>query len=195
MKLPFALLLVSTLAAAPLTVTAEDAACAAKGSACCAATKVSAKASGQCSGDATACASAEGPSVSFKLKRSDRAKIMAALQSLDGVKSVDTCGDTKFTTVSFNKDKVCSDKIMAAVKSAGGSVQAQRTSFAVADISCGECADKVTKALSKVKGVADAHVCPVSKVATVDFNPGKTCSGTILAALDKAGFKATEMVQ
>lgn len=195
MKKTLSFLLVSALAAAPLALTAGEGACAASGSACCA-TKAVAKASGSCSGaTASACASASGPNVSVKLKRSHRAQALAALQSLEGVKSVETCSDTKFTTVSYDKEKVCSDKIMAAIRTAGGSVQAQRASFAVNDVACGECATKVTKALNKVKGVADAQVCPVSKVATVEYNPGKTCSGTILAALDQAGFKATEMVQ
>lgn len=192
MKLTLSFLLVSALAAAPLALTAgEDAACATKGSACCAT-----KSAGTCtSSTAAACSSASGPNVSFKLKRSHRSQVLAALQSLEGVKAVETCSDTKFTTVSFDKEKVCTDKIMAAVKTAGGSVQSQRASFAVNDVACGECATKVTKALNKVKGVADAHVCPVSKVATVEYNPGKTCSGTILAALDQAGFKGSAVVQ
>ncbi len=188
MKPTLALLLISSLTLAPLGAAAgETAACATSGTACCATS--TAKASG------STCSEASGPSVTFKLKRAGRTRTVAALMSLDGVKAVETCRDTRFTTVSFDKAKVCSDTILAAVKTAGGSVQARRASFAVDDLSCGACVTQVTKALHQVKGVADAQVCAVSKVAMVDFNPGKTCSGTILAALDQAGFKATEVVQ
>lgn len=185
------ILAAATLAATPALTRAGDASkecCATKATAsaaCCAASKTTAAAA------STSCAANGGSYVMVKLKRADNAAIQQSLARLDGVTSVETCSESKFTKVSYSQDKVCSDKIMAALKTSGHKVEAQRVTFAVDGMACGACESKVAKALAKVKGVSESHVCSESKQAVVDFNPKKVSSDAILAAIDAAGFKAS----
>lgn len=180
----------ATIATTPALTFAGDASkecCAAKTAtataACCAASKVAAA--------SPSCAANGGAYVMVKLKRADNAAIQQSLARLDGVTSVETCSESKFTKVAYSQDKVCTDKIMTALKASGYKIEAQRVTLAVDGMACGACESKVTKALAKVKGVSDSHVCSQSRQAVVDFNPKKVSSDAILAAIDAAGFKAS----
>lgn len=161
----------------------------------CAATQVSTAATGTCAATATAsatCTSSKNQYVMLRVKGGK--SVEQALGKLEGVSAVETCSSSKFTKVSYAQDKVCADKIMASIKEAGGSVKAQRVSFAVEGLACGACCDKVSKALSKVNGVSETKVCSDAKVATVDFDPNKVSASKVLAAIDATGFKATQSV-
>ena len=185
MKSSFKLLVAAvSLSVLPLASQAgKEADCAA-----CPATKTaSATASGTC------CAS-KGNYVMLKLKGGNAEAISQTLAKVEGVSTANTCSESKFTTISFDKDKACSSKIMTALKTAGFKVQAQRVTYAVEGMSCGACTDKVSKALSKLKGVSDAKVCSESKQAVIDFNPSKVTEEKILATLDATGFKASTAV-
>jgi copper ion binding protein len=179
MKTPIRILLATALLALPLSLRAEE---------CCATKKAECAA-----GAASACCAKGGAqSVTLKIRNVDNAALQAKLAKVDGITGVETCSESKFTKVAFSKDKACADKVMAAVKKAGYRIEAQRLTFAVEGLACGACSDKVTKALSKVKGVSANHVCTESKTATVDFNPGKVSAEKVLAAIEAAGFKASE---
>lgn len=156
--------------------------------AACPATKASAT-----STSGTCCAS-KGNYVMLKLKGGNPEAISQTLAKVDGVSTASTCSESKFTTISYDKDKACSSTIMSALKTAGYKVQAQRVTYAVEGMSCGACSDKVSKALSKLKGVSDAKVCSESKQAVIDFNPSKVSEEKILATLDASGFKASTAV-
>lgn len=143
---------------------------------------------------ASTCCASKGNYVMLKLKGGDAGAISQSLAKLDGVQAADTCCQSKFTKISYDKDKVCAAKILAAVKSAGYKVQAQRVTYAVEGMSCGSCAEKISKSLSKLRGVSDAKVCTESKQATIDFNPGRISEEKILAAMDASGFKASAVM-
>lgn len=180
----FAILAAASLLALPASVMADGdcAACPA-----CPAAKATTAAKG-----ATCCpASAGTQSVMLKVKGNSEA-VGKVLTSLEGVSAAETCSESKFTKVAFNKDKVCSDSIFAALKKAGYRVEAQQVTYAVDGLACEACVDKVSKALSKVKGVADAKVCHISKKAVVEFDPNKVSADKVLAAIDATGFKASE---
>lgn len=187
MKTSFKLIVASVaLIALPAALQAGDSTCS-SAKTCCATTAAKATASGTC------CAS-KGNYVMLKLKGGDAGAISQTLGKVEGISSADTCSESKFTKIAFDKEKVCSTKIMAALKDAGYKVQAQRVTYAVDGLACGACTDKVTKALSKLKGVSDAKVCSESKQAVVDFNPSKVSTDKILATLDATGFKASEVM-
>ena len=152
---------------------------------CCASAKSTASASGTCS-------ATKGNHVSFKLKGGKTDSVNLALAKLEGVTAAETCCQSKFTTISFDKEKVCSSKIMAALKDAGYKIQTQRVTYAVEGLSCDACSTKVTKALSKLRGVSETKACTESKQAVIDFNPNRVTVETILATLDATGFKASE---
>lgn len=200
MKNSFPLLSLAALLTLPAAFASEGTCPATAAAGTCAATQVtqvSTAAAGTCAAsaataDGATCTAAKSQYVMIKLKGGR--SVEQALGKLDGVSSVETCSTSKFTKVSYSKDKVCADKIMASIKEAGGSVKAQRVTFAVDGLSCGACCDKVSKALSKVNGVAETKVCSDAKLATVDFDPNKISASKVLAAIDATGFKATESV-
>lgn len=168
------------LLTAPLSLSAAEA--------CCAATKTTAaKSEGGC-----CAAKAQAQSVMLKIGGGDCSGINTALAKVKGVKSVETCSETKFTKVAFCGEQARTGKILTALRRAGYTVEAQRVTLSVDGLACGSCAEKVTQALSKVKGVADSKVCHESKQAVVDFNPRKVSEERIIAAIDAAGFKASE---
>jgi len=183
MKHPVALLVAAAVFAAPTALRADD--CSA-----CPSSKA-AKAVSTTSTSGQTCSASKGNYVMLKIKGADNTAITKALAKLDGV-SAETCGDSKFTKITYAKDKACSDSIMSALKAGGQKVEAQRVTFAVDGMSCGACSDKISKALSKVKGVSETKVCSEGKVATVDFDPNKVSTAKVLAAIDAAGYKATE---
>lgn len=176
----------------PASLQAGEADCAASKS-CCPAAKATSTSTSTSTESGTCCAS-KGNYVMLKLKGGDADAISQTLTHVAGVSAADTCSESKFTKISFDKEKVCSSKIMAAIKDAGYKVQAQRVTYAVEGMSCGACSSKVTKALTKLKGVTDAKVCTESKQAVIDFNPKKVTVEKILATLDATGFKASEVV-
>lgn len=181
MKTPIRFLIAAALVALPLAGRAEQ---------CCAADK---KADCKATASASCCAAKAGAdSVMLKIKNVDNAALQAALGKVEGITGVETCSESKFTKVAFSKDKACSDKVMAAVRKAGYRIEARRLTLAVDGMACGACSDKVSKALSKVRGVTVNGVCSESKTATVDYNPRRVSAEKVFAALEAAGFKATE---
>ena len=140
------------------------------------------------------CSASKGNYVMLKLKGGDATAISQTLAKLDGVSAADTCCESKFTKISYNKEKVCSSQITAALKDAGYKVQAQRITYAVDGLTCGGGSDQVTKALSKLKGVSTAKVCSETKQAVVDFDPARVSAEKILATLDATGFKGSELI-
>ena len=176
------------LVATPVALQAASEKCASESAGCCAA-----KTAG-CPTDAkkSDCCAAKTQHVSLKIKNADGSGLQKTLASVKGVGSAETCSESKFTTIAFNKDQVKQAKIRAALKKAGYEIEAQRVTLAVQGMSCGSCADKISAALSKVKGVADAKVCSESKTATIDFDPAKSSADKLIAAIKGAGFKASE---
>lgn len=177
------------LASLPVALHAGEGATCTSAKACCASTAAKCEAS-----TASTCSASKGPQVTLKLKGGRNANLGTTLAKLDGISAADTCSESKFTTIRFDKDKVCASKIMAALQDAGYRIQTQRVTYAVEGMSCGACSTKVTKALSKLRGVSDAKVCAESKQAVIDFNPSRVSADTILATLDASGFKASEAV-
>jgi copper ion binding protein len=174
-----------------LNVAAEEAICpAAKTEATSASAQCSAS---QACSASQQCDASKTQTVMLKLRNArDDAKLAKALAKLEGVSAVQTCSESKFTKVSYSGDKVCADKIMAALKDAGYKIKARRVSYAVEDLACGSCSEKLSTALNKVKGVSDAKVCHQSKMAVVDFDPAAVTGEKVLATIQASGYKATE---
>ena len=60
--------------------------------------------------------------------------------------------------------------------------------FKVADMTCGHCAQTITKAIQKVSPAAKVHADPVSKLVAVS---GAGDLATVKALIAKAGFTPT----
>jgi copper chaperone CopZ len=58
-------------------------------------------------------------------------------------------------------------------------------------MTCGACAAGVNAALKKLEGVKKSDIAFEKKGGTVEFDPAKVDEKKIVAAVEKAGFKAT----
>lgn len=169
----------------------------------CAASAKATKAGSTCSASTAAaltandgaCCDADTQQVVLKVKESacpvSTTGFSMAVAKLDGVKTVDTCGQSHLTKISYAGDKVCSSKILAALKDAGYHVEAQQVTLAVAGLAEGACTESLSKALTAVKGVSNANVCAVAKHAVVQFDPALVSQDSLAAAVDAAGYKAS----
>jgi mercuric ion transport protein len=72
-----------------------------------------------------------------------------------------------------------------------GSANLQRVVIPVEGMSCATCEVAVRRALKRVNGVASAHVSVATKNATVDYNPAKTNSDQLVAAINSTGYRAS----
>jgi mercuric ion binding protein len=67
----------------------------------------------------------------------------------------------------------------------------QRVVIPVGGMSCVTCKVAVRNALRKVRGVVSAHVSVATKNATVDYDPAKTNSDQLVAAINSTGYRAS----
>jgi cation-transporting ATPase V len=67
----------------------------------------------------------------------------------------------------------------------------QRLEFDVSGMTCGSCAARVQRTLSREPGVADALVNYATGRATVELEPGGVDDGRLIAAVEKAGYGAS----
>src|SRR4030095_2854927 len=67
----------------------------------------------------------------------------------------------------------------------------RRIVIPVEGMSCATCEVAVRKALKRVNGVASAHVSVATKIATVDYDPAKTNTDQIVAAINSTGYRAS----
>lgn len=63
--------------------------------------------------------------------------------------------------------------------------------FRAEGFSCPSCVGKIEKRVGKLKGVSDVEVKFASGKVEVDHDPSATSTDEIVAAIGKAGYKAT----
>ena len=68
-----------------------------------------------------------------------------------------------------------------------------KTTLHLEGMSCGHCAMKVTQALQGVEGVKSADVNLEKKKVEIEFKNAKVDDGILIAAVEKAGYKATKL--
>ena len=73
----------------------------------------------------------------------------------------------------------------------GGEAMAE---FAISGMTCASCVRRVEKALGKVQGVSLANVNLATEHATVTFDPQTVGISDLIAAVDKTGYGATEIL-
>lgn len=71
------------------------------------------------------------------------------------------------------------------------SANLQRVVIPVEGMTCVTCEIAVRNALKKVNGVAFAHVSIATKNATVDYDPTRTNSEQLVAAINSTGYRAS----
>lgn len=119
-------------------------------------------------------------------------KLTQALNALEGVSEPKACAQSKVAKVAFDPAKVKEEQILAAIRKAGFTVEAETIAVKVDGLKCGACSEQVGKKLAAVKGVKEQKVCHQAGEAVVTFDPAKVSRKDILAAIDASGFKAVQ---
>src|SRR5450830_2012825 len=116
-------------------------------------------------------------------------RVEKALLKVDGVTGASVNLATEMA-------KVISDTVIplatlqAAVEKAGYTVAQRDIDLNVAGMTCASCVGRVEKALLKVPGVLAASVNLATESARIKVTGG-VAAGTLIAAIDKAGYAAT----
>ena len=63
--------------------------------------------------------------------------------------------------------------------------------FAVPEMDCPSCAQKVDKSLQRVDGVVETALQPTTGTATVTYDPERTAEAEVVAAIEGAGYEVT----
>lgn len=64
-----------------------------------------------------------------------------------------------------------------------------KVTYQVAGMTCVSCENKLTQALTSVKGVSEASACVNSKVAKIAYDPAAVKDSQLFAAIKKAGYQ------
>jgi Cu+-exporting ATPase len=117
-------------------------------------------------------------------------RVEKTLEAVPGVKDASVNLATEEASVSVDAC-VTADSLAAAVRKAGYDVATAETALQVEGMTCASCVARVEKALRKVPGVANATVNLATEKATIHALSAVPVSA-LVAAVEKAGYKATE---
>ena len=120
------------------------------------------------------------------------ARVEKALAATPGV----AAASVNFATeeVSIKADpRVSLGTLKAAVEKAGYAVTEQTLRLKIDEMTCASCVARVEKALKNVPGVLSAEVNLATETAEVNVVGGMATPAKLLAAVDKAGYRASEI--
>ena len=118
------------------------------------------------------------------------ARIEKSLNKLEGVTSANVNLLANKATVEFDTAATSKDMIIKTIEKTGYEVPLVRETLLVEGMTCAACSARVEKVLSKVEGVVKANVNLSSNKATVEFPSGVVDENALIAAVEKAGYKA-----
>lgn len=118
------------------------------------------------------------------------ARIEKSLNKLEGVTSANVNLLANKATVEFDSAATNKDTIIKTIEKTGYQVPLARETLLVEGMTCAACSSRVEKMLSKVEGVVKANVNLSTNKAIVDFPSGVVESSALIAAVEKAGYKA-----
>ncbi len=119
------------------------------------------------------------------------ARIEKSLNKLEGVDTANVNLLANKATVEFDPAVTSKDIIVKTIEKTGYEVPLTKEVLLVEGMTCAACSTRVEKMLSRVEGVVKANVNLSSNKATVEFPSGLIDEKTLIAAVEKAGYKAT----
>ena len=120
------------------------------------------------------------------------ARVEKALANTPGVEEASVNFATEQASVRASPD-VSLDTLKAAVEKAGYAVPEQSLRLKVDEMTCASCVSRVEKALKQVPGVLSAEVNLATETAEVRVAGGAATLPQLIAAVDKAGYRASEI--
>jgi len=119
------------------------------------------------------------------------ANIERSLKKLPGVDEASVNFASEQAAVDFDPKQVQLREVIDKIQSAGYGVAAAKVEMPVTGMTCANCAANIERILSKkVPGVTSASVNFASERAAVSYIPGVVDLDAIIAAIEKAGYKA-----
>ena len=117
------------------------------------------------------------------------ARVEKALGAVAGVSEASVNFATEQASVSARAD-VSLATLQHAVEKAGYAVGEQSLRLKIGDMTCASCVSRVEKALKQVPGVLSAEVNLATETAEVKLSGGAATLDQLIAAVDKAGYRA-----
>ena len=121
------------------------------------------------------------------------ARIEKSLNKLEGVSSANVNLLANKATVEYDAGVTNRDTIVKTIEKTGYEVPLVREILLVEGMTCAACSTRIEKVLGKVEGVVKANVNLSSNKATVEFPSGAVDEASLIAAVEKAGYKAQVM--
>ena len=118
------------------------------------------------------------------------ARIEKSLNKLEGVTSANVNLLANKATVEFDSAATNKDMIVKTIEKTGYEVPLVRETLLVEGMTCAACSARVEKMLGKVEGVVKVNVNLSTNKAIVDFPSGVVETSALIAAVEKAGYKA-----
>ena len=120
------------------------------------------------------------------------ARVEKALAATPGVEQASVNFATEQASVKASPE-VSLATLKAAVEKAGYAVGEQSLRLAIGDMTCASCVARVEKALKQVPGVLSAEVNLATETANITVVGGAATLPQLIAAVDKAGYRASEI--
>lgn len=117
------------------------------------------------------------------------ARVEKALANTPGVEEASVNFATEQASVRA-RPEVSLNTLKAAVEKAGYAVPEQSLRLKIGDMTCASCVSRVEKALKQVPGVLSAEVNLATETADVTVAGGAATVPQLIAAVDKAGYRA-----
>ncbi|MDO8719103.1 MAG: heavy metal translocating P-type ATPase [Polaromonas sp.] len=117
------------------------------------------------------------------------ARVEKALGAVAGVTDVSVNFATEQASVQAGQG-VSMDALKGAVEKAGYAVGTQSLRLKIGDMTCASCVSRVEKALKQLPGVLSAEVNLATETAEVQFTGGAATPAQLIAAVEKAGYRA-----
>ena len=120
------------------------------------------------------------------------ARVEKALAATPGVVAANVNFATEEASIKADP-KVSLGTLKAAVEKAGYAVAEQTLRLKIDEMTCASCVARVEKALKQVPGVLSAEVNLATETAEVSLVAGVATLAQLMAAVDKAGYRASEI--
>jgi Cu+-exporting ATPase len=119
------------------------------------------------------------------------ANIERGVKKLDGVSDASVNFASEQAAVTFDSSQIQLQALLDKIDKSGFGVATSRVDIPITGMTCANCAANIERALKKkVPGVVSASVNFASEYAAVEYIPGATDVGTMIEAIEKAGFGA-----
>ncbi len=117
-------------------------------------------------------------------------RIEKVLRKLAAVESASVNFASETLALTYDGNAISPVQLAESVAKAGFSVPSETIRLQIGGMTCATCAGRIEKVLRRVSGVSSAQVNFAGEMATIAITPGATSSDKLIAAVERAGFRA-----